>query len=134
KWWRICDANPEFMSPRALFGKESIVTYRFDLTWDDEAGPPPWADLRSQLIEKVGVLDVKIVEDVQPVQDVQMIDGKQVTVYVESYRRSATVVYNQMNVSPKDLADVMAAVGFDMAQPVKIGRLGKNIIIATNVV
>ena len=25
KWWRICDANPEFPSPQALLGKESIV-------------------------------------------------------------------------------------------------------------
>ena len=134
KWWRICDANPEFMSPRALLGKEPIVTYRFDLTWDDEAGSPPWANLRSQLIEKVGVLEVKIVEDVQLVQDVQTIDDKQVTVYVENHRRSVTVTHNQMNVSPKDLADVIAAVGFETAQPVQIGRLGKHIIIPANVV
>lgn len=134
KWWRICDANAEFMSPRALLGKEPIVTYRFDLTWDDEAGQPPWADLRRQLIEKVGVLDVKIVENVQLVQDVQTIGNKQVTVYVESYRRSVIVTHNQMNVSSKDLGDIMAAVGFTIVQPVKIGRLSKNIIIPRNIV
>jgi hypothetical protein len=134
KWWRICDANPEFMSPRALRGKEPVVTYRFGLTWEDEAGPPPWANLRSQLIEKVGVLDVKIVEDVQLVQDVKTIDDKQVTMYVENYRRSVIVTYNQMNVNSEDLADIMDDVGFQMAQPVKIGRLGKNIIIPRNIV
>ena len=29
KWWRISDANPEFLSPQALLGKEPIVTDRF---------------------------------------------------------------------------------------------------------
>ncbi len=33
KWWRICDANPEFMSSQALLGKEAIVTVRFPLTF-----------------------------------------------------------------------------------------------------
>ena len=31
-WWRICDANPEFMSPQGLLGKEPVVTARFPLT------------------------------------------------------------------------------------------------------
>ena len=29
KWWRMSDANPEFLSPQALLGKEPIVTDRF---------------------------------------------------------------------------------------------------------
>ena len=79
-------------------------------------------------------MDVKIVEDVQLVQDVKTIDDKQVTMYVENYRRSVILTYNQMNVNSEDLADIMDDVGFQMAPPVKIGRLGKNIIIPRNVV
>ena len=49
KWWRIVDANPEFLSPQALLGKEPIVTDRFPLTfqrrWDSapvvQARPGP---------------------------------------------------------------------------------------------
>ncbi|MEI7770099.1 MAG: hypothetical protein WCI67_08940 [Chloroflexales bacterium] len=31
RWWRICDANPDFMSPLALLGQEPIITARFAL-------------------------------------------------------------------------------------------------------
>ena len=39
KWWRISDANPEFLSPQALLGKEPIVTDRFPVTFDGRPAP-----------------------------------------------------------------------------------------------
>lgn len=134
KWWRICDADPESMWPQALLGKESIVTDRFPLAWDDEAGQPPWADLRQQLLETVGVLDLLVIEKVQLVPEVQTIDSQQVTVHVEHYQRTAIVTYNQMNVDAEELADAIAAVGFAVSQPETIGRIGKRIVIPPNTI
>jgi hypothetical protein len=31
-WWRVCDANPAFLSPLGLIGAEPLVTARFPLT------------------------------------------------------------------------------------------------------
>lgn len=65
KWWRICDANPEFMSPQALLGKEPTVMDRFPVTFNGNGSQPPWGDLVRNLSEKVGVMDVKVVEDIR---------------------------------------------------------------------
>ena len=135
KWWRICDANPEFMSPQTLLGKEPIVTTRFSLTFDDEEGQPPWADLLRQVSQVVGVEDIQVVEEeVELVSKEQTIGDHQVTVLVPRYERAVLVTYNQMNVSAGDLADVMTATGFEVGQPENIGRVGKNIIIPPDVV
>jgi hypothetical protein len=40
KWWRISDANPVFLSPQDLLGKEPVVTDRFPVTFN---GPLPMA-------------------------------------------------------------------------------------------
>ncbi len=134
RWWRICDANPEFMSPQALLGKEPIVTDRFPVTWNDEAGPPPWAELRRQLVENLGVLDAQPVEEVVLVSETQTIGEQQVTVHQERYERAVVVIYNQMIVSAQELADVVAAQAFEVGQPQRTGRVGKSIIIPPNVV
>lgn len=134
KWWRICDANPEFMSPQALLEKEPVVTTRFLLTVNSNGGQPPWAELLKNLSEKVGVEDVKVEEDILLDSEEQIHDGKQVIVYVERYQRAVVVTYNRMNVSAQNLADVMTTSGFEVNQPENIGRIGKNIIIPPNVV
>lgn len=134
KWWRICDANPEFMSPQALLGKEPIVTYRFPLTFDDEESQPPWAELLRQLPEVVGVENLQVEEKVELVSEEQTIGDQQVTVLVPRYERATIVTYNQMNVSAGDLADIMTDVGFEVGQPQNIGRVGKQIVIPPNVV
>ena len=59
-WWRICDANPEFMSPQALLGKEPLITQRFPLNYDGPETAPPWAGFLAQLTESVGVEDVEL--------------------------------------------------------------------------
>jgi hypothetical protein len=133
KWWRICDANPEFPSPQALLGKEPIVTTRFPLTFTG-GGQPPWAELLRKLGQRVGVEDVKLADEIRLLAQEQTIGGETVTVNVERYERAVIVTYNQMNVSTGDLADVIAAVGFGMTQPETIGRVGKKIVIPPDVI
>lgn len=135
KWWRICDANPEFMSPQALLGKEPMVTHRFPLTYSGSEAQPPWANLMKQLSEMTGVEDLQIVDEAQVVPvDKIIIDGEEVTIYDENFQRAVIVTYNQMNVSTKDLANTIEAVGFVVAEPQNIGRVGKSIIIPPDAV
>lgn len=134
KWWRICDANPEFMSPQALLGKEPIVSERFSLTFNVSGAQPPWADLLRRFSETLGVECVKIVDDIRPVPEEQTINGQLVTVYVEHFERAVIVKYNRMNLSAENLASIITDTGFEVSQPENIGRIGKKIIIPPDVV
>src|SRR6266568_1117605 len=42
KWWRICDANPEFLSPMELLGRGPLRTVRVPLAVPADA-EPAWA-------------------------------------------------------------------------------------------
>jgi hypothetical protein len=129
KWWHICDANPEFMSPQALLGKEPIVTERFALSLADELGVPPWAALRQILDETVGVSDFQVLENWELVPQIQSIGEQQVRVMIDSFQRAVIVTYNTMNINPYDLGAAMAESGFEVGQPERIGRVGKRIVI-----
>jgi hypothetical protein len=129
KWWHICDANPEFMSPQALLGKESIVTERYALSLQDEASAPPWATLRRILSETVGVLDIQVIENWELIPQIQSVGEQQVRVMIDSFERAVIVTYNNMNISPYDLGATMAESGFEVGQPERIGRVGKSIVI-----
>lgn len=52
-WWRICDANPQFYSPRELLDKTVVVPLRVVLAWS--APLPPWAGLFNLLRKLPGV-------------------------------------------------------------------------------
>lgn len=134
KWWRICDANPEFMSPQVLLGKEPIVTDRFPLTFHGNGTQPPWADLLMNLSETLGVEDVKVVDDIRLVPEEQTINGQLVTVYAEHFERAVIVKYNRMNLSAENLASIITDTGFEVSQPENVGRIGKKIIIPPDVV
>ena len=74
KWWRLSDANPEFMSPQALLGKEPIVTDRFPVTFD--GAQPPWAALVGLLTRQIGVEEVKVTEEIQITPRAKTVGGK----------------------------------------------------------
>lgn len=131
KWWRISDANPEFLSPQALLGKEPTVTDRFPLTF--AGAQPPWAALVQNLTRQVGVEEVKVVEEIRLMPQQQTLAGRPVTVHLEQFARAVIVTYNRLNVSGGDLARIMAASGFVSGHPESVGRVGKPIIIPRNV-
>jgi len=56
QWWHLCDANTEFMSPRALLGKEPVHLTNFEVQWDGLQAP--WHHLRNALMLEVGVESV----------------------------------------------------------------------------
>ena len=87
QYWRICDANPQFLSPLALLGQEPVVTTRFPVTV--ASGTPPWAALIGQLSGTVGVDGVSVVEDVTLV--LQAVPSG----VVEQVDRAVLVTYNR---------------------------------------
>jgi hypothetical protein len=133
KWWHICDANPQFLSPQGLLGKEPIVTYRFPLDWDNAEGPPPWAALLRALSDTVGVLDVHVEESWELIPGFLQVDGDQVRIDVDYFTRAVVVEYNETSVTALELADIMAESGFDVGQPQHEGRIGKQIVIPPDV-
>ncbi|MGD9157547.1 MAG: hypothetical protein PVG39_04005 [Desulfobacteraceae bacterium] len=73
KWWRICDANSEYMSPRSLLGKDSIKTTLFPLVW--EGSFPPWSDLLKILFENIGIEHATLGTKNLPFPEIELLDG-----------------------------------------------------------
>ena len=133
-WWRICDANPEFMSPQALLGKEPLLTQRFTIDHNNGEGDPPWAELLGQLRVTVGVEDIRVEEKIELVSEDQEIEGVTVEVNVEQFNRAVVITYNEMNIGVPELSDTIANTGFQVISVENIGRVGKKIIIPPPVV
>jgi hypothetical protein len=131
KWWRLSDANPEFLSPQDLLGKEPIVTDRFPLEF--EGAQPPWAALMQNLTRHVGVEEVEVVEEIHLAPREQTVGGQSVTLHVEQFQRAIIVTYNQLNMSTGDLAGIITASGFAVRPPERLGRVGRQIIIPRDV-
>ena len=126
-YWHICDANPRFLSPLGLLGREPTVTTRFPLT--GPAGPPPWGALLRKLSSTVGVIAASPTEEVTLVPQTQSIGGKPVTVLVEHFIRAVTVTYNNVNVDARALRAAITTTGFAVGPPVDGGQLGQQIVI-----
>jgi hypothetical protein len=142
KWWRICDANPEFMSPLALLGRETIVTTRFPVTFNsnDTTDQPPWYEIIKRLSLIPGVQDVSIEENSLLVKKTDKCEGQQVVVNTEQFKRVLIVTHNHLNVTAADLKNAIEKEDehgnkkFIVGEPTNIGRIGKKIIIPSDVV
>lgn len=137
KWWRICDANQDFMSPAALLGKNTIVTTRIPLNFVDHTAEPPWAELQQGISQMVGVQDLQIIEEQFLIEEEQLVNSTTVTVHVPRYTRALKIIHNTMNVSSDSLVETITTIltnaGFTtnvgVGQPQAIVRTGKKIII-----
>ncbi len=133
KWWQICDANPQFMSPRALLGKEPIVTTRFPVTYGDGALQPPWYELLETLSQIPGVRDAFLEETPELVKEKieHEYEGGpvEVEIHTETFKRVVTVVYNSINVLAADLKKAIEEKKLEVGEPADTGRIGKKIVI-----
>ncbi|MEZ4727620.1 MAG: hypothetical protein R3E79_10855 [Caldilineaceae bacterium] len=132
KWWRICDANPEFMSPLALLGQEPLVTVRIPLTC--RTSLPLWDKLLAELSAIVGVEDVQVLEEGQFVSErqTQVIDDNEYAgeVIVTRYAWTLLVTFNELNVSTEQLCEGINQVdGCEARQPERVAHIGQQIII-----
>jgi hypothetical protein len=115
QFWRICDANPDFLSPLALLGQEAVVTTRFPVT--PPPGDPPWSTLLRVLGGTVGVDAVTVVEEETVVRERHAVD------------RAVVVTYNRVNTDASALAELIAGAGFAVDEPSDVGQLGQSIVI-----
>jgi len=134
KWWRICDANPDFMSPLALLGKDPVVSVRFELSFNDSENNPPWSELLNLLSEQVGIENIKIEDEINIVAEEQTIANQQFIINTEQPVRAVEITFNQVNIKAEDLANVIISVGFVVEQRELIERVGKSIMIPRNIV
>lgn len=116
KWWQICDANPEFMSPLALLGKEPIIISLFPVSFTTDDNPP-WYKIIKRLSQIPGVQDAFFEEAIQEVKIVK-------------------VIYNRLNISAADLKKAIEDEDnrFNVGEVENIGRVGKKILIPANIV
>jgi hypothetical protein len=131
KWWRLSDANAKFLSPQALLGKEPIVTDRFPLEFD--GAQPSWPALVRNLTQQLGVEELEVVEEIRLAPKAQTVGGRSVILHVEEFERAVLVTYNQLNTNAGDLARIIAAAGFTVRAPERLGRVGGQIIIPRDV-
>lgn len=127
RYWRICDANPDFPSPLALVDREPLVTTRFPVTFD--GATPPWSVLIAALSATVGVLAVSVVEDSTLVAVKRTVGGQEVTVLVDRFDRAVLVTRNAVNVTASALVTVLTDHGFGAGPPGDLGQLGRPIVI-----
>lgn len=136
-WWRICDANPEFLSPLALLGQESVTAARFPIR-PTVAGPPPdWAELKQELAADPalsGVEDIAVDEEVHYVTVVRTVTiaplgERRVPVVEERFRRSLVIRFNNTSTSLDAILRAIKATGLAVDPPVDIGQLGREIVI-----
>jgi hypothetical protein len=127
KWWRINDANPEFLSPQELLGKEPVVTERFPVTFN---GPqPPWAALTRSLNERAGIETVTVSETVQLAPESRTVGSKTVIVQAERFTRAVVVTYNLLAVTADTIRGLITAAGFVVGQAERVSRVGQPITI-----
>lgn len=127
KWWRICDANPQFMSPQALFGKDAITEARIAVS--GSGASPPWSVVLAAISVRIGVESVRLERSWSLDTQRRTIGGQDVDVNVE---RSADVVfisYNRLNLELSAIAGLLEGFGFLVNQPQITGRTGKAIVI-----
>lgn len=106
KWWRILDANPEFMMPQAMLGKTPVITQRFPVSFA-ASGAPPWNRLLTGVANLVGVEDILLGSD----------------------GGNVLIRYNRINLDESSLIVAMEDAGFTVAPPETMVRAGKPIVI-----
>lgn len=115
KWWRICDANPEIMSPQALLGKTPFITQQFFLSFSSAQGQPPWSMLLRKITDQVGVKDCYLGDD----------------------ENSLIVTFNQITLQSSQLVEIVEEFNefdFTVGHLQVIGRTGKQIVIPPDTV
>lgn len=106
-WWRICDANPDTLSPLDLLAGGPVATTRVGVRAPAAVpgAAPDWAGLARALVALVGV-DRVLVED-----------------------GAVRVTHNRATVAGADLVATITAAGFVAGPVVELGPLGRRIVV-----
>lgn len=135
KWWRICDANPDYPLPQAVLGKDAMVIEQFPLIINHEHDEPLWSEVLGDLKSLVGVESARLVkEEVDLVERIDTVGSETVTLIVPLFRYTLIVCYNGMNLDSRQLMNRMTGLDLAVGPPERLGRVGKSIVIPPNTV
>jgi len=133
-YWRICDANPDVLSPLALLGDEPVVTTRFPISRVGPAAerdePEPadrrvLPDLVRFLSDLIGVENAVLDDDPALEPDPEGCPGAMVERHVWSLR----ITHNRLAIGVRELRIAIQARGHETGEVVELGRLGQEIVI-----
>jgi len=124
RYWRICDANLDVLSPLALLGDEPVTTVRIPVTPDPHDPEPEPATLIRALYDLLGVENAALEDDLLIVPDPHDPSGT-----TQAHRRAARVTYNRLEVDVATLIDTVGANRFLPGPVTELGRLGEQIVI-----
>lgn len=126
-WWRLCDANPDILSPLALIGRGPDAVHRFRV--DGAGALPPWSTALDALRAVLGVEDVTLVEETTLVTEIVTVLGAPVEITVDRVSPVLVVSYNRLAVSPAALEDALLAAGFPVEERTEVSRVGQPIVV-----
>lgn len=130
-WWRICDANPEYLSPLALLSADPMVTTVVPITGG--AADPPWARLVRLLTELAGVRSVRVVDEVELVLRRRVIGGEERVEVEQRPVRSVEVTHNRVELTAVAILETvdgaLTPAGMRTGPPVELGQVGQEIVI-----
>ena len=124
-WWRICDANPEFKSPRSLIGKDPLKTTSFAISYTAITAVAPWHSLKTELSVLVGVQQILFGSQQQPLPDEQLVDGPFLFTLVSGLTTELdNSIYLQALSAP--LLTAISAAGFSISNDIRIEKINDN--------
>ncbi|MFJ4245045.1 tail protein X [Streptomyces iakyrus] len=126
-YWRICDANPDFLSPLALIGQEPLVAAHYTVAVPEDG--PSWGQVLATLSAMVGVQDVIVRHDVTTKPAVELAEGEEVTVVAEHTVPVVTVMYNRVAVDGDAISGTIEQSGLTVTSRSETGQTGRQIVI-----
>ena len=126
QFWRICDANPDVLSPLALVGQETIGVVRVPVT---VPGDPPWAALVKVLLATAGVDDVLVDDGTRLARRQRTEDGTTFTVTVTEPDRAVVITFHRARIAVPGLIAVIQGAGFTTGAPSDAGPAGRSVVV-----
>lgn len=128
-WWRICDANAEYLSPWELVGSAPRAVARIGISRPGD--DPPFSSLLAALRRAPGVESIVLGSAEQPFPERDLSGGGEPT-----WRWCLVLVFNNLTTSVDELLGLQPIVdtGFVAAAPERVSRLGKPVVIPSRVI
>jgi hypothetical protein len=133
RWWRICDANPDVLSPLDLVGRGPIRTVRIALDVA-RSGQPEWAGLAARLSAEPGIERFRFEDVVEIVPRATPGDDGPANLADERHRFAIVISYNRFVVGVARLIALVSSGGHTVRPTEEVGRIGKRIVVPPDVV
>lgn len=126
QWWHICDANPEYYSPKELLGTSPIKHLRIIFSF--LGYQPEWTVLFSTLQQQLGVQHVRHGSDGMIKPDTQITYS--VVMSLATLPDTTQILFNQAILTqsiPVALGTLLSGEGITLSNNVRVRKYGENI-------